>query len=275
MPRIPIEQKHTYVSVDTSIMGSRTANSNYGANNTENRYIINYQSPNYPVTGTDENNRIGRKITSQSIVSEFYLSLLNTLDNDNLNTVYDFYTVLNSNTYTKISQTVTPQTTAFNTNEQNLDVSIRHMFVEFDPEQFKNMTAAQISYFLWDWFVNLNINSGGTDTMHSNRQQVKRESTAYTGQFNIIHDKVIHLSLQHPIYHGNVTIPYKRHLSFDSQGANPTNKLLFELFIGPTNCNIDYGSYSYGQVIQDPAIQRTNIYVAELKRTMKFTFVDI
>lgn len=275
MPRIPIESKHTYKSYNSSICGVTVDAVNYNAVDNENRPILIYNTPLWPVTGTDDNNRIGRKIRTDAIVSEYFISLYNTVDNENINTLYDYYTLHNSDLYQSINSQVTPQSVAFNTNEQNLDVSIRHYIVEFDPTAYIGDTIVEIRQQLFDWFKQTYIQTG-TFNMHSNRQQVLRESTAYTGQFKILYDKVIHLDLKHPIYHGNVSIPYIRHINFDGQGSEPTNKLLFSIFIGPTNVAVDYGSNSLGQFIFDTEpTAGPNIFVALIDDTIKLKFTDI
>lgn len=276
MPSIPIEKKHTYHSFNFSVYGSNQDSNVANAVYNVDRPLILYDHPNYPVTGTDESNRIGRKIRTESLVSEFFLSLFNTLDNENLNTVYDYYAYHNSDVDQQIRTQVSPQQVAFNTNEQDLDVSIRHMIVEFDPEIVQGRNDQEIFTYLWEWFSELHIFTG-TYNMHSNRQQVKRESTGFTGNFNILHDKMIHLSLHKPIYHGNVVIPYVRHLTFDGVGAGiPSNKLVYQLFIGPTQPMVDYGSYALGQfIINNPPQGAPNIYIASLSDTMKLNFTDV
>lgn len=276
MPRIPVESKHTYYSYNANICGvnidSATAEDHYNAN----RPVILFDSPNFPVTGTDESNRIGRKIRTDSIVSEFFLSLYNTPDDDRLTTVYDYYNYHNSDVDQMIRTQVSPQQVAFNTNEQNLDVSIRHFIVEFDPEIVAGRNPQELYIYLWKWFAQLHIYTG-TDNMHSNRQQVKRESTEFTGSFNILYDKVIHLDLKHPIYHGNVVLPYVRMLNFDGVGAGlPTNKLVYQIFIGPTDPFIDYGSLALGTFIAgQPPNDPPNIFVARINNTIKLSFTDL
>lgn len=276
MPRIPIESKHTYYSYNATISGTNTESANPADRYNANRPIILYNAPNYPVTGTDESNRIGRRIRTESLISEFFISLFNSLDNDNLNTVYDYYAYNNSDVDADIRSQVTPQQVAFNTNEQNLDVSIRHLVVEFDPEIIVGKTQQEVFNYLWNWFAQLHIYTGQYN-MHSNRQQVKRESTQFTGNFNIVYDKLIHLNLRNPIYHGNVTIPYVRHLCFDGVGAgSPTNKLVYQMFIGPTNVFIDYGSYSLGQFIaNNPPNGAPNIICALISNTLKLNYTDV
>ena len=79
MPRIQIEDKHTYNSVNTPIFGCRydsfVANNNNDFANQ--RTIIKFIEPTYPVTGTDDSNRIGRKIYSSSLCTEGFIKLYN------------------------------------------------------------------------------------------------------------------------------------------------------------------------------------------------------
>lgn len=275
MPRIHIEDKHTYNSVNMPIFGARYDNVSSNVNNdfNNNRTLIRYMTPTYPVTGTDENNRIGRKINSVSLITEGFIKLYNAIDNTNVNTIYDVYTYHNSDEYTSLAGQVTPQTAPFNTNEQALDVSIRHMFVELDEDSF---TEVELKDYLYRWFTSLFIQTG-TDNLGSNRMQVKRESTGFTGEFRILYDKVYHLSLRKPIVHYKETIPYKRVMNFDGTGSGaPTGKQIYELFIGPTNIFIDYGSFSLGQWINNNnEALSPNIYVADVSTTLKFKYNDL
>lgn len=276
-PRIAIENKHTYNSDNSIIAGSHTESYIAAEHYNAERPIIKWFTPNYPSTGTDENNRIGRKIRTDSLVIEYFINLFNTMDNENFNTIYDYYAYNNSDTQQEINQQVTPQSAPFNTNEQNLDISIRHFIIELDGDVVKRLTSDEDIYsYLWDWFYQLNIFTGSYN-MHSNRMQVKRESTPYTGQFNILHDKVIHLNLSRPIYHDKIVLPYVRHLNFDGIAELvPTNKIVFDVFIGPTNIFIDYGSFNLGQFIaNNPPDGIPNIIVGELSYTMKLNFTDI
>lgn len=273
MPRIQIEDKHTYNSTNTPIFGCRS-DSFFPTNNNDvanQRTIIKYIEPTYPVTGTDESNRIGRKIYSSSLSTEGFIKLYNTIDNQNINTVYDVYTFHNSDELTALNSQVTPQSAPFNTNEQALDVSIRHMIVEFDIES----CDVPVTY-MFSWFFGSYVQTGSYN-LPSNRTQMLRESTQYTGQFNILWDKVHHLTLSNPIVHYKETIPYKRTMNFDGTGSGaPTGKKVYELFIGPMNIYTDYGSFGLGQWISNNKDDLSpNIYVAELSTTLKFKYTDM
>lgn len=274
MPRIQIEDKHTYNSVNTPIFGCRRDSfiSTHNNDSANSRWIVQYLEPTYPVTGTDESNRIGRKIYSSSLCTEGFLKLYNMIDNANINTMYDIFTIHNSDEYTAAVAQTTPQQQPFNTNEQALDLSIRHMFVEFDDI----CPGTDFNTYFFDWFVRTYIQTG-TNQLPSNRTQMLRESTMYTGSFNIIYDKVHHLSLRNPVVHYKEVIPYKRTMNFDGTGSGaPTGKKIYELFIGPTNLWTDYGSFSLGQWISNESTKLTpNIYVAELSSTLKFKYTDM
>lgn len=278
MPRIPVESKHTYQSYNVLIAGVSSDSAQAQQHFNGNRPLINGLYPLYPRMGVDENQRIGRKIRTESLVSEFFINLYNTLDNENLNTIYDYYAYNNSDTQQEITSQVSPQQAPFNTNEQDLDVSIRHFIVEFDRDFVTNFNVNDGITFsrLFDWFYQLNVFTG-TYNMHSNRQQVKRESTEYTGNYSILYDKMIHLSLHKPIYHGNVSIPYVRHLTFDGEASDyPSNKVVVQFFIGPTNIYIDYGSFNLGQFIENNAPDgQPNIVVAEISNTLKLSYTDV
>ena len=274
MPRITIEDKHTYNSLNTPIYGVHDDNLTFNLNNEANgRTIIKAIEPTYPVTGTDESNRIGRKIYTSSLVSEGFLKLYNTIDNSNVNTVYDVYTFHNSDEYTSLASQVTPQTAPFNTNEQVLEVSIRHMIVQFDIDE---LSTTELETYLWQWFTSIYIQTG-TYNVTSNRTQMLRESTRFTGDYKILWEKVHHLTLRNPIIHYKEVIPYKKTMNFDGTGSGrPTNKLIMELFIGPTNIYTDYGSFSLGQWISNNKLMLApNIYVAELSTTLKLKYTDM
>lgn len=278
MPRLQIEKKHTYKSYNALICGVTTDSQVAQTHYNYDRPLITGDHPNYPVTGTDENNRIGRKIRTESLVSEFFINLYNTMDNDNFNTIYDYFTYSNSDTQQSITDEVSPQQAPFNTNEQNLDISIRHFIIEFDRDflGFYDPLQEDAFYKYFDWFYQKNIFTGNYN-MHSNRQQVMRESTEYTGNYNVLYDKMIHLSLARPLYHGNVSIPYVRNLSFDGVGSElPSNKVVMQFFIGPTNPMIDYGNFNLGQFITNNAPDGgPNLILAELSNTLKLNYTDV
>lgn len=277
MPTLHAEGKHTYVNSKFTLYGSTNYSTTaFNQCNTDTAKCIAYVHPNYPVTGTDENNRIGRKIQSTSIVCEGFLSLFNNnLDSTDEKSIYENYCRYTSDTLQAVTDEMTPQQPAFDPLQQSLKVSIRHMFIEVEPETFNTTSDLTLSEDLWNWFSTLHIYSG-SDVISSNQQQVKRETTQYTGSYNIISDELIYLSLAKPFKHYTKTIPYKRNLTFDGTGSTyPSNKVIFEIFIGPTNIYIDYGNEAFGRwLLVDDNYDDINQKTVLIKSTMKLKYVD-
>lgn len=277
MPPLHAEGKHTYKNSKFDLYGAANySTSAYNQYNTDVAKCIAYVYPNYPVTGTDENNRIGRKIQTTSIVCEGFLSLNNAnLSAEDENTVYENYGRYVSEIWQNLNDEMSPNVEIMDTMEQPLKVAVRHMFIEVEPETFDTTTDLTLSEALWDWFNTLNIWSG-SDTISSNQQQVKRDSTRYTGTFNIISDDLIYLSLHKPFKHYTKTITYKRNLNFDGTGSTfPSNRVLFEIFIGPTNVYIDYGNEAYGTwLVTGDNYNDINQKAVTIRSTMKLNYLD-
>ena len=229
MPRISIEDKHTYNTTPQRAL---------------NTYFPNLGTPypipivnelTYPVTGTDENNRIGRKINTSSIMSEGYIYFNNELGSQTTGASVDvpFYQAFYGVPDTTVPQgfeipgylgrkaiaseldVVNSTSYHFNPNMDNWNISIRHFVIEFDDNSLSQLTiGAKITYFR-DWYQSLVIQTS-TDRYPSNSMQVLRESTPYTGTFKILYDKTHHLTPSNKVLHYSYTIPYKRTLNFDA-----------------------------------------------------------
>lgn len=266
MPRIAIEDKHTYYSSSISLNGNSLSDNIRFINN-----VFKYVTPNYPVQGTDENNRLGRKIHTTSLVIEGFLGLRNGNVDNTIGMLQDAY----------VNELVTVgqfgQNYEYNSLQQPIDVSVRQMVIEFDGDFF-DRGAAEILVDLNEWFRTLHIQTG-TYGYPSNRQMVLRESTNYTGSFKILHDKVHHLDLLHPQLHYQYTVPYKRNLNFNSTTVQslPTDKVVIQLFIGPTNVLIDYGNPAFGIFMQNTANEESsfNPSIVFIDNTIKLNYVDI
>lgn len=265
-PRIPIEDKHTYYSSSVSINGNPLDDNIRYPNS-----VFVYVTPNYPVQGTDENNRIGRKIHTTSLVIEGFLGLRNGNVVDTIGMLQDAF--VND----LVANGEFGQNYEYNSLQQPIDVSIRHMIVEFNADFFEDGPAS-ILVNLTEWFRSLHIQTG-TYSYPSNRQMVLRESTDYTGGFSILHDKVHHLNLEHPQVHYQYTIPYKRNLNFNSSSVQtlPTDKVVIQLFIGPTNVNVDYGNPAFAQFLKTTSNDELafNPSVAFIDNTLKLNFIDM
>ena len=269
-PRIRIEEKHTYNSQNNFIVGN---NRSTAISAPVNNFV--WFTPYYPVTGTDENNRIGRKIQSQSIGVEGYLNL-NTRPASSANypSLLDYY-----NGYMQQFVTDTPPDNyEFNMDWQKILIPIRHMVVEFDDEDFYEGTQAEKGTYLNAWFKNLVTQSMGVTTnLPSVQQSTLRESTPYTGRFKILKDTMYWLDFKdkHCI-HFNYQLPYKRSITFDADGADPTNAHLYFLFIGPIQPIIDYGNLGFGEWINNSGTEtQVPPTVATINTTLKLKYIDI
>lgn len=287
MPRIRIEDKHTYSSKNLSLHGRMSETGNIF-----DPAIIQVNFPNFPGPGTDENDRIGRKITTSSLMWETFLALSNTItaSTDTLKTLGQVYRVyanyLDDNATSANYENFYPGEFGNMTKIEPMLVSIREFVVEFDLEFFSDFVDGDsitvndeaFKQLMYNWFSNLVIQNG-ENTKPSNKTIIKRESTGYTGQFNILFDKMHYLSFTKPIVHIKETIPYKRTLNFNSgeQAILPTNKVVCHFFVGPTSPLLDYGNLDFGYYINDLISGNNNnkVRVCRIFDTLKLKYVDI
>lgn len=289
MPKIAIEQKHTYNSVGFSIRGTTTDESAPLQN-------IQIQFLNYPDLGTDENDRIGRKIRSDYISYETYYFMNNNYSSaESVGRVYDDYIKAATAAEQQDDVNVPEGYLAgdyLNSVQRPLDMTVREMFVEFDRDFFSferlnsgNITRAQfdndIKLRLHDWYEKLVIQTG-VDAYPSNKNQIRRESTEYTGNFNIIKEKIWHFNHLQPTHHEFDTIKYVRNMNFEPKPDNaansyltaPSDKVLVRLWIGPYNYFTDYGNLGFSVYIK-PNIVSGELIAVTLKSTMKLSYTDV
>ena len=277
MPRIKIEEKHTYSHLDVALLGNiRSANivAPFGT--------FRWHEPAYPVQGSAEDERIGRKIQTTDILVEGYI----TLDNTPISTVpaTGYPSLLYYwNGYIQQLLTVLPADNfEWNIDFNNLTMPIRHMVVEFYDDEFYEGTAAEQGVYLSDWYKNLVIQTTSQSTDYpSVQQQVLRESTSYTGRFRILRDTIYWIDLKDKkSIHVNYSLPYKRNVSFDAAGSDPTNSHVYLLFIGPTNALFDYRDVGFGHFVNrtlpmgGPNIEIPPI-IADLDFTVKLKYIDV
>lgn len=198
MPRAEI--KHTYENTTTVLRMNPTDNNN--------SYNCSYVKPVYPSQGTDENERIGRKISVKSL---HWSGVFNT-NASAFNTFYAAQTYhLNRPWFAKF----------------------RAMVVEFDPD-FAITTGNIMSWFNATYVY---FDEGKQPSVHTS---MLRESTAYTGSFKIIIDKKFTLTSSKPSYPFDFNIPWRPTLNFDSAGqTDPTNRKLICFVIGPNEFEAD------------------------------------
>lgn len=277
MPRIVVEDKHTYSHMDVGILGNIRSTSVVAPFGT-----FRWHSPSYPVQGTDEDERVGKKIQTSSILVEGYLCVDNTPIPSIPATGYPSL-LYYLNGYIQQLLMISPADNfEWSMDFNNLKFPIRHMVVEFYDQDFYQGTAAEQGVYLSDWYKKLVIQSSALSTDYpSVRQEVLRESTSYTGHFKILHDTIYWLDLKDKkTIHFNYAIPYKRNVTFDAAGADPSNSHVYLLFIGPTNPWFDYNDRGFGQFLTNnltgggPNIEIPPI-VADLDLTCKLKYVDM
>lgn len=277
MPRIPVEQKHIYTSVTTNV------NSIYGTYFDEpvNDCIV-YTFPNWPIQGTDENNRIGRKIRTDYITIENYLSLSTnaTLSNGILeayDSYLDYVRTTNNNQDDNINEGGNMDAT-MNTLQLPISISIREYLIEFERDFFGNdFSPDSIQSKLLDWYRNTYVLTYDGPVMVSNRQRTMRESTDYTGRFRILKDKIHYLDFTKQLIHNVDVIKYERQLNFDNSDDQynnlPTNSLLIHFYIGPTNIDIDYNNQGFGTYLRGTFLDQVS--VAIVRQTLKISYTDV
>lgn len=268
MPRIRIEDKHTYSTQNNFIVGNnRTTAISAPVNN----FV--WFTPYYPVAGTDEDERIGRKIQSQSIGVEGYLNLNTRPSRDqSYPNIMDYF---NGYMQQFVTQTE-PNSYEFNMDWQKISIPIRHMIVEFDDEAFYKGTQAEKGTYLANWYKNLVTQSMGVATnLPSVQQSTLRESTPYTGRFKIHKDTMYWLDFKdkHCI-HFNYQFPYKRIINFDADGSDPTNSHLYFLFIGPIQPTIDYANLGFGEWVHSSSETGVPAQVCSINTNLKLKFID-
>lgn len=266
--------------------------------------------PVYPSAGTDQDERIGRKIHTTSVMSEGYIRLNNQTGVyvDALNSFVPFWRAFYEKQREDSNYQIPgylgrkalamdqnpPQGDVysssggyyFNPLIENFDISVRHFVVEFKDVGLLSLPTADLNNYLRQWYENLVIQiTQGTDANSipapSNSMQILRESTPFTGQFRILYDKVHHLTKSNPTIHYSYTIPYKRNLNFDSEGADiPTENVVVELFIPAWQNTIDFGNFDFGNYLYDfmsSAVHTPNVNLSQgyINSTLKLKYIDI
>lgn len=272
MPRIKVEDKHTYVNYNTLVDGNNRYNSIPAPTG-----IFHTLQPYWPVQGTDENNRIGRKIQTQNIHHEGYIALpLTTFEG---NVYYSRPTILDGwNGYQQdLVEKLTPDNYEFPSQKTLFSIPIRHLWVEFYNDEFKTGTTADKAVYLQNWFKSLTVQIGSNaNQIPSIQTKMLRESTSFTGDFKILKDTMYWLTPDKPIVHFNENLAYKRSLSFESSGSDPSNAHIYSLWIGPTQPIFDYFNAGFGAWMnntdENPAVP---FICATVQGNIKLKYIDL
>lgn len=267
MPSIPVEAKHTYNSYE-AIVHANVNGSMITYPEGSFRSVI----PLYPDQGTDANQRVGRKIKLDFISEEGTIGLDTSIADDTMLAYWDLYL-----------QAVMTQTGQINydypVNNLSFDIPIRHMIVDFQDEEMYNGTNLERALYLSDWYKNLVIQAMPDPASNaSNQTRTLRESTQYTGRFNILKDDLYWLNLKNKHHiHFQYKLPIKYTINFEEGGATrePSNHHIYSIWIGPLNPSIDYNNRPFGIFLNDSEGIQISPSIAIVDSTMKLSYTDI
>lgn len=285
-PRIRVEDKHTYKNNHAVIFSNRP-----NSNGIVYDSVVEYVVPNFPVTGTDEHNRIGRKISTTSLVMENYYSLIMEYNGTTITIPADRFasemarvkSVLAENMMGILgsSTDIDAHLADFVNSEIQRNIkfepTLRHFIVEFDADTIDFSVPGQpVRDQLANWYIQTFTFTTSEQDGVSNQQRVLRESTQWTGRFRILHDSLLKFSLNDPIKHEVISLKYPRYLNFDGTGnIHPTDKIVMEFWIGPINIMLDFGSYGIGKLINSSFTSGAQYALIAIDSNMKLNFTDM
>lgn len=255
---IKIEEKHLYqhsssVNTEGSLEvfkpdSAATADNvvGYGVNR-GNLYVL-HNSNNLTIAqGTAENQRVGNKINVKSLVITMYVRfnssvLISTFSHGQLMDTY------------------------FN---------FRLMTVRFNQP----MSSTDLA----DWYRNtfvyyrlVDISAGEQYPYQSNWMDKLRESTPYTGSFNILYNKKFQLKKYKSVKQLSVNIPLTGNVNFDNTSNKPTENQKFSnvytFIIGPSNVYLDMDAISTDKCLNMSTSSATLFY---LQANVKTIYYDV
>lgn len=234
---IKIEEKHTYGHLTTvnteggivvgkqdSLVAQDSGNPNgYGVNNANIKILHNSNNIRI-VQGTAEDQRIGNKVNIKSVAITMYI-------HPNTQTFI--------NNYYDVQRVMCP-----------FRFNFRIMTVKFEQQ----MTTTDIATWYRQTYIYLRSVSITNSTQfpyQSNWMDKLRESTPWTGQFEILLDKKFQLTDLHSQTQMNITVPITGQVNFDNTSNNPTANQyvsnIYTFLISPANNDLDMDMLSCDQ----------------------------
>lgn len=280
-PRIYVEDKYTYNITRQTIKTNRVNNAGLIYNG-----VVASKLPTYPTVGSEEDNRVGRKIQTSSLVIENYYSL----EMDYTVVGFDQSTFAGALTTAK-SNVIKQILTSLNTPSDNygmlfefansevqrnlkFEPVLRHFIVEFDREAIDVSSQTNMDTQLGQWFLEtFTYSSSGTES-NSIQQRTLKESSNWTGRFRILHDSLLKFSLNDPIKHEVISLKYNRAMNFDApESPLPSGRLVIEFWIGPISTQLDYGSRGIGYLMSQSfgAEAQYSLFIIDGSMKMKYT----
>ncbi len=210
--KVPIENKHLYTHWEEELDFNNAA-VNYIDPNAVHDHILTF-----PIQGTDEDQRIGNKISNVQLRLEYNINLLNN------------------------KQLLVPSTLTTEINEF-LFYKVRIMVIDIpDSPTVLNQAAATDFYNdIYTYFNNYQDSS--------THQSSLRESSDYTNQFSILFDRKLTLSYRNPTIHQVANIKLSSCLKFPSSGEIVPERHQYHIFfIKPKNYYLDMDTISRSQI---------------------------
>lgn len=179
-----------------------------------NTYLIYNTNNIYIPQGTSEDQRVGNKVNIKSIAITLYI-------------------YFNS----------TPLIANFS-HGQMIDTwfNFRIMSVKFDQQ----MTTTDLAQWYRDTFIyyrTVSVSGGDKYPFQSNYMDKLRESTPWTGSFNILYDKKIKMTKFNSALQLSFSIPFSGNVNFDNTNNKPTDNQginnIYTFIIGPSNVFLD------------------------------------
>lgn len=156
-----------------------------------------------------------------------------------------------------------------------MNFNFRIMTVKFEDI----MTDTDIARWYRETYIytrNINITGGDKYPQQSNWMDKKRESTAWTGSFDIIKDYKFTLDKYHTTTQFNYDLGFNTDVNFDNTSNRPTDDQeisnIYTFMIGPSNNFLDMDAISMSKV---ESLSTSYIDAFVLEGNIKYIYYDI
>jgi hypothetical protein len=187
-----------------------------------------------PTPGYNENDRVGDRINTSSIVLQYELKHDNAIYPSAIGTPIS--NTIPSVAY-RLQQPVADDTNYSTLHLESYRVPMRVMVVEFDKDVFTDVNNISDSNAkIAGWFFT--TYKDFAQQYKSTHQTLFEPNNPYAGKFKILYDKVSNLTFKKSSEQYTVTIPYKREWKFpksSSTANDPLDKVTFIISIGCLN----------------------------------------
>lgn len=239
MPRIRVESKYIQDDFQNLIAFNPTQSSTLTYLNTFS-YLQQYLFFGHriigPTPGYNEDERVGDRINTSSIVLQYELKHDNSVYQNGSSSTPDSYSIPQV-VYRLNPPPLNYDDTYYQLHLESYKVPMRIMVVEFDKDVFDDVTDPTTSNSkIASWFFTTYKDTAGS--YKSTYQTLFEPNNPFAGKFKILYDKVSNLTFKKSSEMYTVTIPYKREWKFPrtSTTANdPLDKVTFIISVGCLN----------------------------------------